>query len=191
MFLGRKELLVPKFLIRRSRHLPESLLKSLKVDIVIKCLFRNYLKNYMCWDTYETVTIVVPSYRDPVCGQHLPRGRKTLDWLVQSIIWSSEVQGHAELYKCNWVWLHNQKSATIVVKSIHHFGSLIKIIFSLLWYIQIFHTFLTRTTQLIAPSFPFCTAGYKQLHFLVYYFLNRESHWVGFIGFFFLKTFAT
>lgn len=86
----------------------------------------------MCWDTYETVTIVVPSYRDPVCPQHLPRGIKTLDRLVQPIIWSSEVQGHAELYKCNWVWLHNQKSATIVVKSIQHFGSLIKIIFNLL-----------------------------------------------------------
>lgn len=49
----------------------------------------------MCWDTYETVTTVAPSYRDPVCGYHhclLPqRVKDIVQRFVQSIVWSSEV----------------------------------------------------------------------------------------------------
>lgn len=36
------------------------------------------------------------------------RDKDIIQRLVQPIIWSSEVQVHLDLYKCNWVWLHNQ-----------------------------------------------------------------------------------
>lgn len=121
----------------------------------------------MCWDTYETVTIAVLSYRDPVCHQHLPRGVKT---------------SYRDLYspsfgllkcKCTWICTNATRfgytiktSATIVVKSIHHFGSLIKILFrtSLIQPKTSTH-FSTEQTNSLPIFFSFYILGYIQLDF--------------------------
>lgn len=127
----------------------------------------------MCWDTYETVTIVVLSYRDPVCHQRLPRGIKTsYRDLYSPSFWSSEVQVHVDLYKCNWVWLHNQK--------IGYNSSQINTSF---WFTNenTFQTsriqpkpsphFSIEQTNSLPHLFSLYGVGYNQLHFFSFVFL--------------------
>lgn len=114
-------LLLPKLLVTEIPSIThgcafytfqQSLLQSPMFDIVIKCLFRNYLKNYMCWDTYVTVNNSSPVLqRSCLSLASLLAARRDNDIVerpVQSITGFSAVPVHGSV-QTNWVRFNNQK----------------------------------------------------------------------------------
>lgn len=123
----------------------------------------------MCWDTYETVTIVVLSFRGPACHQHLPRGIKTSYRDLYSPSFG--------LLKCKCTWIcTNATGFGYTIKKIGYNSSQINTSF---WFTNknIFQTSLIQPktythfpmeqTNSLPHLFSFYILGYKQLHFLV------------------------